>query len=955
VEYLGRVDDQVKLRGLRIELGEIEAVLREQPGVTAAAVAVKESTPGDRRLIGYVTGEPPETAALRTALGARLPDYMVPSSFVVIGALPLSPNGKLDRKALPMPDQTGEASQAEHAEPRTDLERAIAEIWCQVLRRDRVGVDDDFFTVGGHSLLATQVVAKLRPVIAEHGGRSLGVMDLFQNKTIRSMAAFIGEQEDAGPRGLLYEMTKPILKDQRVCTYVCVPYGGGSAAVYRAIADQLPAGHTLLSVAIPGHDVGLDEEPLPFHELARRCCAEVLDKATGPLVLYGHCGVGGALIVELARQLEAAGREIDAVYVGGIFPFAKPRGLLSRFQSWTEDVGSNRAQVNWLKSMGVAMDEIDPEHADRIISNMRQDGKSAEAHFTELLEADPVRLKAPIISVVGERDPITDFYRERYREWQFLTDKVAVVVLDEAGHFFLRYRASELADIITRTHKELQTCRTGIPDESVEGDRPTWWVEGVTLRRDAGKPGTGTGGDAAAGMRRFLAVASGQLVSAVGSGLTGFAIPVWILQKTGSLGWFGLTGVLAVVPMLLLMPAAGAVADRADRRRVLMAAGAAAGGVELGLAALMSSGHNSLWAVYAAMMLIICAGTFQRVTFIAAIPQLAPKQFLGHANGIAQAINGAGLLFAPLLAAGLYAVIGLQGILIIDIVSYAFALSVLGVVKFPDLLGRRRRETFWTQVLGGAQLSWQVPQFRAMLAFFGIGNLLYAAPILLVTPLVLSFAHLAQVGTAAVAEGLGALAGGALLTVWGGPGRGRMRVIMRFIAVSGGFVALTGLRPDVPVVVVGVFGTALALGLANGIYFTIIQVKIPQRFHGRVIALNQSIAWATIPLGFALFVPLSGPVLNPLLRPHGALAGTVGQVLGTGEGRGLGLAYVFFGVLMALNALIGLRLPVLRDLDEQVPDADPDDLIGQRALEERSARVPVLAQAVVPKSEEAGA
>lgn len=956
VEYLGRIDGQVKLRGLRIELGEIEAVLREQPGVTAAAVAVKEPSPGDPRIIGYLVGEPPGTAALRTALGARLPDYMVPSSFVVLDALPLSPNGKLDRRALPTPEAAGGPSEAEYTEPRTDLERTIAEIWGQVLKRDRVGIDDDFFVVGGHSLLATQVVAKLRPVTEEHGGRRFGVMDLFQNKTVRSIAAFIGGGQDAGPRGLLYELTAPIPDDERVCTYVCVPYGGGSAAVYQAIADAMPAGHALLSVAIPGHDVGLDEEPLPFEELARRCCAEVLEKVAGPLVLYGHCGVGGALIVELARQVEAAGREVGAVYVGGIFPFAKPRGLLSRFQTWVEDLGSNRAQVNWLKSMGVAMGEIDPEQADRIIGNMRQDGKSAEAHFTALLAADPARLRAPIISVVGERDPITDFYQERYREWQFLADRVAVVVLDEAGHFFLRYRADELADIITRTHKELQTCRPGIPDASPASDRPTWWVEGASLSRETVKPTS----EHAKGMRRFLAVASGQLVSAVGSGLTAFAIPVWILQKTGSLGWFGLTGVLAIVPMLILMPAAGAVADRADRRKVLMAAGAAAGGVELGLAALMWTGYNPLWAVYIAMILIICAGTFQRVTFIAAIPQLAPKQFLGHANGIAQTINGAGLLFAPLLAAGLYAAIGLKGILVLDVISYAFALSVLAAVKFPDLMGRRRRETFWTQVLGGARLSWRVPQFRAMLTFFGIGNLLYAAPILLVTPLVLSFAQLAQVGTAAVAEGLGALAGGAILTVWGGPEAGRMRTIMRFIAASGGFVALTGLRPAMPFVLAGVFGTALALGIANGIYFTIIQVKIPQRFHGRVIALNQSIAWATIPLGFALFVPPSGPVLNPLLKPGGALAGTVGQVLGTGEGRGLGLAYVVFGLLMAINALIGLRLPILRDLDRRVPDADPDDLIGKRALDERSAGLSpsdeaVVAAAAVPQYEEEGA
>src|SRR5262249_27005687 len=163
--------------------------------------------------------------------------------------------------------------------------------------------------------------------------------------------------------------------------YVCVPYGGGSAVVYQPVADALPAGHALYSVAIPGHDVGLDEDSLPFDELARRCTEEILQRVQGPLVLYGHCGVGGALIIE------AAGRPLEAVYTGGIFPFAKPRGALARLHNWLEDRGSNRHSANWLKSMGVDMSELDPAQADRIISNMRRDGREAEEHFTRLLDS----------------------------------------------------------------------------------------------------------------------------------------------------------------------------------------------------------------------------------------------------------------------------------------------------------------------------------------------------------------------------------------------------------------------------------------------------------------------------------------------------------------------------------------------------------------------------------------
>ena len=112
--------------------------------------------------------------------------------------------------------------------------------------------------------------------------------------------------------------------------------------VYQPLADALPAGHSLYSVAIPGHDVGLDEDAVPFDELARRCADEVAERVDGPLVLYGHCGGGGALIAEVARLLEAAGRRLEAVYVGGSFPFARPRGALARMHVWLEDRASNQ-------------------------------------------------------------------------------------------------------------------------------------------------------------------------------------------------------------------------------------------------------------------------------------------------------------------------------------------------------------------------------------------------------------------------------------------------------------------------------------------------------------------------------------------------------------------------------------------------------------------------------------
>ena len=482
LDFLGRLDDQVKLRGQRIELGEIAAVLREQPEVTDVVVVVREDLPGDQRLVAYVvpvdrsTVDDHDATLLRSAAKERLPDYMVPQAFVALADLPLSDNGKLDRRALPVPSYGG-GSAAEFVEPTTDSQRLVAGIWAEVLDIERIGVGDDFFDLGGHSLLATQVAAKLRTALAGTGVE-VSVVDLFKFRTLGELAELI-DAGDTGPRGLLNELTPAVPAAQRVLSYVCVPYGGGSAIVYQPLADELPPNHSLYAVAIPGHDIGLTEEPLEFSDLVDRCVEEILATVEGPLVLYGHCGVGGAVTVELARRLEARGRELEAVYIGAIFPFARPKGIFSLFAK-VQDLATNTSSINRLKSMGVDMDELEPAQADRIISNMRHDSRSAEAHFSTLLEAGVEHIKAPIISVVGNRDPATDYFEERFHEWHFITDSAAVVVLEEAGHFFLKYRASELAEILTSIHPAVHSgCAEREFGLDARGTSATWSVQGV--------------------------------------------------------------------------------------------------------------------------------------------------------------------------------------------------------------------------------------------------------------------------------------------------------------------------------------------------------------------------------------------------------------------------------------------------------------------------------------------
>ena len=192
IDYIGRTDHQVKLRGYRIELGEIEAVLERQPGVTQAVVMAREDSPGDMRLVAYLIGNERETA-LRTALGAVLPDHMMPSHFVTVDQFALTPNRKIDRKALPNPAMIQPQAESFVA-PQSDVESQIAAIWQRVLGVPKVGGRDNFFALGGHSLFAVQVHREIRAAL---GTSKLSITDIFRFPVLSALARHLDDRPKA--------------------------------------------------------------------------------------------------------------------------------------------------------------------------------------------------------------------------------------------------------------------------------------------------------------------------------------------------------------------------------------------------------------------------------------------------------------------------------------------------------------------------------------------------------------------------------------------------------------------------------------------------------------------------------------------------------------------------------------------------------------------------------------
>jgi amino acid adenylation domain-containing protein len=202
LEYLGRTDHQVKLRGFRIELGEVEAALAEHPSVRESVTLVREDTPGDQRLVAYVVPNGQTVISveeLRVFLRGKLPEPMAPSAFVVLESLPLSPNGKVDRKALPASERVRPELGDGYVAPQGPVEEAVAAVWAEVLGLERVGAHDNFFELGGHSLLATQVISRLRQLFPVE----LPLRRLFEEPTVANLARAITESQDACTNGLI--------------------------------------------------------------------------------------------------------------------------------------------------------------------------------------------------------------------------------------------------------------------------------------------------------------------------------------------------------------------------------------------------------------------------------------------------------------------------------------------------------------------------------------------------------------------------------------------------------------------------------------------------------------------------------------------------------------------------------------------------------------------------------
>ena len=323
IEFLGREDFQVKVQGYRIELGEIEARLQEYAGVDLCIAIVREDTPGEKRLAGYVVGKPGaslDPGKVRVHLRTKLPEYMVPVAIVVLDQFPLTPNGKVDRKALPAPARSAAEASAAPAASRDSLDLQLVKLWEKILNVRPVGLRDNFFDLGGNSMVAVRLFSEMRKLL----GRSFPLSVLFQAPTVEKLADII--RKDGWKPA--WTSLVPIQPGGNKPPFFSVHGGGGNVLIYRALAQHLGPDYPFYGLQARGLD-GSGDYLETIEAMAESYLREVRElQPDGPYYLGGFC-MGGQIAVEMAQRLVRDGQQVNLLFLVDTHNF---NGVRSKFK-----------------------------------------------------------------------------------------------------------------------------------------------------------------------------------------------------------------------------------------------------------------------------------------------------------------------------------------------------------------------------------------------------------------------------------------------------------------------------------------------------------------------------------------------------------------------------------------------------------------------------------------------
>lgn len=442
-------------------------------------------------------------------------------------------------------------------------------------------------------------------------------------------------------------------------------------------------------------------------------------------------------------------------------------------------------------------------------------------------------------------------------------------------------------------------------------------------------------------MTGFTVVWAGQVVSLLGATMTRFAITIWAWQETGQATTLALVGLFSFGPTVLLSPVAGALVDRWNRKLVMMLSDLAAGAATVAMLALYQLGALEVWHLFVLGAWSGAFAAFQFPAYSAAISTMLPRTQYARASGMLALAESISSVAAPVLAGILLGIVGVAGVFLVDIATFSVAIAALLVVAIPQPAvsaeGAAGRASLVAEALYGFRFIVARRSLFELQLLFTAVNFIATVGMVALAPMVLARTGGDELALASVhsAMGAGGVTGGLVLSLWGGPRR-RIHGVLLGMAGAGLLGTLPlGLARSLPGWMIAAFFAAAFIPILNGANQAIWQAKVPPDVQGRVFAARRFIAQVAIPLAMLVVGPLADRVMEPALRPGGALAGAFSPLVGVGDGAGIGLMLVVAGLTLGALGLSGYLRPAVREVEQRLPDhalAAADVPIGDEPL-----------------------
>lgn len=442
-----------------------------------------------------------------------------------------------------------------------------------------------------------------------------------------------------------------------------------------------------------------------------------------------------------------------------------------------------------------------------------------------------------------------------------------------------------------------------------------------------------------ASLRQFTIFWLGQSLSEIGNRLTGFGLGIWVYQNTHEVAGLSLVIFFTTLPGVLMTPFVGALVDRWNRKWTIIFSDLAAATVTLTLAFLLFTDHLQVWHTYITAFFTSVCGCFQMIAKGAVLPMMVTKEQMGRANGLIHFSTAVGQLTAPILAGILIASIQLEGLLMVDFSTYLVGLLTLLMIEIPQPEPRitSSQGIQIDTILNDIAYGWEIISTNAvlpiLLAFMTIHFFVDGMTTVLINPLILSFSSAKVFGSVMSIAGCGMVIGSILMTIWGG-GKKYISTLFTFAALNGIGLMIAGLKPSIPIIALGLFLSFLTLPIILGTNMTIWQTSVNSNVQGRVIALYSTFIGLALALGNLSASPLTDKLLEPMLSDDGLLANSIGTLIETGQGRGIGFLLVLAGLLIFTTAIMLYTYFTWKNLNEETNETEKLIVPGREIVED---------------------